>query len=83
MPSLQVALFQYELNETAVCRETSVKHKHLPPTLQTCTQVLPLLQVGSMLMFENSSDLCMTGNDVKFDPDVVPAPSIEYLSETQ
>ena len=43
----------------------------------------PLLQVGSMLTFGISSDLCMTGNDVKFDLEVVLPPWFEYLSETQ
>lgn len=51
--------------------------------LLSAAQVLPFLQVGSMLTFGISSGLCMTGNDVKFDPDAVLPPWFEYLSETQ
>ena len=52
---------------------------NLPPA----KQVVPPLQVGSMLMYGTSSDLFMRGDDVSFDPDAIPPSSDDYLNEHQ
>ena len=52
---------------------------NLPPA----KQVVPPLQVGSMLMYGTSSDLFMRGDNVSFDPDAIPSSSDDYLNEHQ
>ena len=60
--NFQIAVFQYDSTSTTGCSgTTSVQHKNLPPTtvpappssvtLPAAAHVIPILQVGSMILF--------------------------------
>lgn len=74
----QIATFQYDTTVTTGCSNTSAQHKNLPPTLPApasslvtlpfAAHVMPLLQVGSVILFGMESMInVLTENKVAFD----------------
>ena len=78
-PHFQIAVFQYDTTAITGCSNTtSVQHKNLPPTavpappssvtLPSAAHVIPLLQVGSVILFRMESMIdVLSENKASFD----------------